>query len=345
MHIFAFVPTYVWLEETKHLRSLKSCKQRLSAHSACKWLGNIMHNLISSSSSTASRCSACLPSTSPTSSISVTSLWGRSTSSPSSSWAVWSYCGSSRRPRLPSSSPWWYMYNSHSTPKIFNNQELFLQQVTFSRTGAGFGVCQEADGLHLQQERAQLAGWPHAREQEEEAGGRWWGHWKLNGPTFHSLHLGVEVRYTDTGDLTLSPGRGRGGGAEYRGGGRSCASAIRRVQVSQKRRFHKNCSSEKVFIALNSCTTSLSAEGSLSSTSPMKCPRALLETRGTPAAKNPPDNLRPQEPLEHGTNWLHKLQTRTRHTYSQLLLMTGVSRWGCVGRFPFCTFAFKVYLI
>lgn len=205
-----------------------------------------MHNLIFSSSTTASRCSACRPSTSPTSSISVTSLWGRSTSSPSSSWAVWSCCGSSRPPRLPSSSPWWFEHGSHPSPKIYKKkkQELFLQSWTFSHAGAGFGVCQEADGLHLQQEGAQLAGWPHAREQEEEAGGRWWGHWKPHAQSIRSLHSSVEVRCIDTGHLTMSPGRGRGGGAECRGGGRSRASAIRRLQVSWKHRFHRN-SSEK----------------------------------------------------------------------------------------------------
>lgn len=35
--------------------------------------------------------------------------------------------------------------------------------------GVGSGVHQEADGLFLHQERAELAGRPHAREQEEEA--------------------------------------------------------------------------------------------------------------------------------------------------------------------------------
>lgn len=37
--------------------------------------------------------------------------------------------------------------------------------------GVGARLHQEADGLCLYQERVELAGRPHAREQEEEAGG------------------------------------------------------------------------------------------------------------------------------------------------------------------------------
>lgn len=205
-----------------------------------------MYDLIFSSSSTASRCSACRTSTSPTSSISVTFPWGRSTSSPSSSWPVWSCCGSSRPPRLPSSSPWWWMDGSHSTPEMSKNHKLFLQQLTFSRAGAGSGVYQEADGLHLQQERAELAGRPHAREQEEEAGGRWWGDDTEGWLVHRFTHFVSVLKYIDTALLPMSPGGGRRGGAEYRGrGGRSCASAIRRVQVSRRRHFDRNCSSER----------------------------------------------------------------------------------------------------
>lgn len=41
--------------------------------------------------------------------------------------------------------------------------------VCVNSAGFGSGVYQEANGLFLYQERVELAGRPHAREQEEEA--------------------------------------------------------------------------------------------------------------------------------------------------------------------------------
>lgn len=47
-----------------------------------------------------------------------------------------------------------------------------LMEAPCCAAGAGPGVHQEADGLYLHQAGAELAGRPHAREQEEDSGGR-----------------------------------------------------------------------------------------------------------------------------------------------------------------------------
>lgn len=155
-----------------------------------------MYDFIFSSSSTASRCSACRTSTSPTSSISVTFPWGRSTSSPSSSWAVWSCCGSSRPPRLPSSSPWWWVDSSHSTPGMSKNHKLFLQQLTFF-TCRCWLWCLSGSWWTASSARESWAGWttscPRARRRSWRTLMRWW-HWRPIGPSF-LLHFSVEVHW------------------------------------------------------------------------------------------------------------------------------------------------------
>lgn len=120
-------------------------------------------------------CSGCRPNTSRTLFTWGTFPWERFICSPSSSWAVWFSCGSSKPPGLPSSFLWWLIY---AKLEIYPSQ-LFFTVIRDQRwsclmpAGFSFGLYSEAAGFHLHEARAQLARWPHAREQEKETGRRW----------------------------------------------------------------------------------------------------------------------------------------------------------------------------
>lgn len=93
--------------------------------------------------------------------------------------------------------------------------------------GVGSGVYKEANGLYLHQERAELAGWPHAREQEEEA----WGCWRGIVAAHKLCTTECTALNSCSHALKLHFILFSGGGAEHTGRRRSGASAIGRIQV------------------------------------------------------------------------------------------------------------------
>lgn len=145
--------------------------------------------------------------------------------------------------------------------------------------GFGSGVHQKAAGLHLYQERVELAGRPHAGEQEEEAGGCW------RGDVAHSRNIAS----SHWCGLPLTLSHSAGGGAEHDGGGwgRRGASAIRGLQVSFL------CGA--VWLASfssNGHTDRLLAEAFPSSTSRTRCQKGHLGTLGTPTVERKGQVLR-----------------------------------------------------
>lgn len=97
--------------------------------------------------------------------------------------------------------------------------------------GFGFGIYQEANGLHLYQERVKLAGWPHARKQEEETWGCHRGAVAQKGGKTHFLitvFLLVSSIFAFMNFFHPSGGRAKCRGRRWW----SCANAVRRVQVS-----------------------------------------------------------------------------------------------------------------
>lgn len=88
--------------------------------------------------------------------------------------------------------------------------------------GLGPGVHSEAAGLHLHQERTELAGWPDARVEEEEAGGRTTrGAIIIDSFSFHQPSWYLCSRLDCLSLLSLSSG----GAQYYCRGRRNCTGA------------------------------------------------------------------------------------------------------------------------